>query len=57
MRAIDALRLVGGGDAGVVTADFVALSQTNRYWRGMASDGTNVYACVYFGDIYMQDNS
>ena len=36
---------------------FVALNQTNRSWRGMASDlNGNVYACVYGGDIYKQIN-
>ena len=36
-------------------SDFMALSQTSRAWRGMASaPNGNVYACVYGGDIYMQ---
>lgn len=39
------------------TGSFVALNQTNRNWRGMASDlNGNVYACVYGGDIYKQIN-
>ena len=38
------------------TGNFVALSQTSRYWYGMAADSTgNVYACVESNDdIYKQ---
>ena len=39
------------------TGPFVALNQTTRAWRGMASDlNGNVYACVFNGDIYKQIN-
>jgi hypothetical protein len=33
---------------------FVALGQTTRGWRGMTTLGSDVYACVYGGDIYKQ---
>jgi len=38
------------------SGDFIALSQTARDWRQMASDGTHVYIVVYNGDIYKQAN-
>ena len=54
MRAIDALRLVGGGSAGNIS--FIALNQTRRGWVGLASLGTDMYASVCQGDIYKQTN-
>ena len=35
---------------------FTGLGQTFRFWRGMTTLGTDVYACVYGGDIYKQTN-
>jgi len=31
-----------------------ALGQANRFWSGMTTLGTDVYACVYNGNIYKQ---
>jgi hypothetical protein len=48
---------VYGGDIYMQTGGagaFVALSQTSRLWRAMATLGTDVYATVYAGDIYKQ---
>ena len=33
---------------------YLSLSQTTRNWQGMTTLGTDVYACVYAGDIYKQ---
>ena len=35
-------------------SSFLPLSQTTRDWLGMTTLGTDVYACVYGGDIYKQ---
>jgi len=35
---------------------FTPLGQTSRQWLGMTTLGTDVYACVYGGDIYKQTN-
>ena len=37
-----------------VTGDFISLGQTNRDWYGMTTSGSNVYASVNGGDIYIQ---
>ena len=35
---------------------FKTLSQASRNWAGMTTLGSDVYACVYEGDIYKQTN-
>jgi hypothetical protein len=51
------VRSTSDGDTVAVAAvghSFLPLSQTSRAWHGMASSGTDVYACHYGGDIYKQ---
>ena len=39
---------------GTPPSAFLPLSQTSRPWVGMTTLGSDVYACVYGGDIYRQ---